>query len=70
MMSESFKIRAIWDSEAEVFYSESDVPGLVIEAATYEEFVEIAHDLLPEFIDQCASGDATADMEETATARS
>ena len=37
-MSQSFYVKAIWDPEAEVWCSESDIPGLVIETATLAEF--------------------------------
>ena len=40
-MQRTFKIKALWDAEAEVFYSESDIIGLHIEAATLEEFEQI-----------------------------
>ena len=33
-----FFIKAIWDDEAQVFYSESDIKGLHIEAETLAEF--------------------------------
>ena len=34
----SYYVRAIWDPEASVWTSQSDVPGLVIEANTLTEF--------------------------------
>ena len=68
-MADSIKIRAIWDPEAEVYYSESGVPGLVVEAATYEEFVDITHDLLPELLGNLEIDEAAAKVEEIATAR-
>lgn len=36
-----FYVRACWDDEAKVFYSESDIIGLHIEADTLDEFEEI-----------------------------
>jgi hypothetical protein len=33
-----FSVKAIWDDEAKVFYSQSDTKGLHIEAQTIEEF--------------------------------
>ena len=33
-----FSVTAIWDDEAKVFYSESDIKGLHIEAETLAEF--------------------------------
>jgi len=51
-MSQSFYVKAIWDPEAEVWCSESDIPGLVIETATLAEFESLARqfasDLLTE----------------------
>ena len=49
-MSQTYSIRAIWDPEAEVYYSETDVPGLVVEAASLADFVAIAEELLPELL--------------------
>ena len=37
-MKKAFHVKAIWDENAKVFYSESDIVGLHIEAATLEEF--------------------------------
>jgi hypothetical protein len=33
-----FTVKAIWDKDAEVYFSESDISGLHIEADTLEEF--------------------------------
>ena len=33
-----------------MFYSQSDIPGLHIEAATFDEFVALVRDLAPEMI--------------------
>ena len=41
MSSRSFSVVAKWDDEAAVFYSESDILGLHVEAATLEEFAAI-----------------------------
>ena len=38
MPQRDFVVTAIWDDEAEVWVSESDISGLHIEAATLEEF--------------------------------
>jgi hypothetical protein len=45
-----FTVTALWDEEAHVFYSESDVPGLSVEASTFDEFVELVQALAPEMI--------------------
>ena len=49
-MVQAFKVSAVWDSEAKVFTSLSDIPGLVIEADTFEEFVSLVEDLAPEVL--------------------
>ncbi len=49
-MTEPYRVRAIWDAEAGVFFAESDIPGLNIEAATLPEFIEVVRDLAPELI--------------------
>ena len=50
MQKRSFFVRARWDAEAKVFYSESDIDGLHIEADTVEEFEPIMLQLAPELI--------------------
>ena len=49
-MAKTFTVTALWDSEAEVFTTESDIPGLVVEAATFEELVDCVRALAPEVI--------------------
>ena len=46
----NFLVKAVWDEEARVFYSDSDIVGLHIEAETLEEFREIMVDIAPELI--------------------
>ena len=46
----SYYVQAIWDAEAEVWYSESDIPGLVIEADTLGEFEQLMMKLAPEML--------------------
>ena len=50
MSKRTFFISAFWDSEAEVFVSESDIVGLHIEAKTIEEFEAVMRDLAVEMI--------------------
>lgn len=50
-MSDRYFIRAIWDPEAKVYYSDSNVPGLVVESESLAEFVSIAEELLPEMLE-------------------
>jgi len=47
---EDYVIHAIWSEEAGVFYAQSKVPGLRVEAATIAEFVEILKDVVPELL--------------------
>ena len=46
----TFHITAVWDDEAGLFYSDSNIIGLHIEAETIEEFRAIVADLAPELI--------------------
>ena len=46
----NFFVKAVWDEEARVFYSDSDIVGLHIEAETIEEFREVLVDVAPELI--------------------
>ena len=43
-----FVVVAHWDDDAKVFYSESNIIGLHIEADTIEEFEEVMQSLAPE----------------------
>ena len=45
-----FSVEALWDEEAKVFYSESDIDGLHIEAKTMKEFEKIMLELAPDLI--------------------
>jgi Domain of unknown function (DUF1902) len=47
----TFKVEAHWDPEAGVFFSQSDIPGLVIESATFEEFVALVEVLAPQMLE-------------------
>jgi Domain of unknown function (DUF1902) len=49
-MKRSYFIRAIWDTEAKTYYSESDIIGLHIEAKTLGEFEEVMNDMALELI--------------------
>ena len=50
MVKRSFTVRALWDDEAKVYYSESDIDGLHIEAETLDEFESVMMDLAPDLI--------------------
>ena len=45
-----FYVRACWDAEAAVFYSETDIPGLTVEAPTLASFQQLILDLAPEML--------------------
>lgn len=47
MAKRMFSVTAHWDEEAKVFYSDSDIIGLHIEAATVEEFEAVMMDVAP-----------------------
>jgi hypothetical protein len=49
-MTTDFHVQADWDPEARVWVSTSNIPGLVVEAATLPEFVEIVEALAPELL--------------------
>jgi hypothetical protein len=56
LSAKTYYVKAIWDEEAEVYYSETNVPGLVVEADTLAEFVEIAQELAPEMLEANVPG--------------
>jgi hypothetical protein len=43
MSKRHFEVRAVWDAEARVYYSDSDIIGLHIEADTLEEFERLVN---------------------------
>jgi hypothetical protein len=49
-MTQVFKVLAIWDPATELYVSESEVPGLVIEVESFEEFVAAVEDLAPDLL--------------------
>ena len=49
-MKHTFRVRAVWDAEAGVFYADSDIEGLHIEATTLDEFESIMLEVAPELI--------------------
>ncbi|MCY3812329.1 MAG: DUF1902 domain-containing protein [Gammaproteobacteria bacterium] len=46
----SYYVKALWDDEAQVFWSESDIKGLHIEAGTLAEFENLVGELAPDLI--------------------
>ena len=49
-MKRTFTVKAVWDEEAKVFFAESDIEGLHIEASSLDEFEEIIIEEAPELI--------------------
>ncbi|MCY3838199.1 MAG: DUF1902 domain-containing protein [Gammaproteobacteria bacterium] len=49
-MKRKYLVTAIWDEEAQIFYSKSDIHGLHIEAETLDEFESLIVDLAPDLI--------------------
>lgn len=49
-MARSFYVKALWDAEAKVWYSETDIPGLVLQAETLEEFEDLIRHFAPDLL--------------------
>ncbi|MCA6247668.1 MAG: DUF1902 domain-containing protein [Phenylobacterium sp.] len=49
-MHQSYYVKASWDPEASVWISETDIPGMVIEADTLAEFEAAMVELAPEML--------------------
>lgn len=49
-MKRTFYVKALWDDEAKVWYSETDIEGLFIETKTLAEFEEIMPELARDMI--------------------
>mgnify|MGYP003576733777 FL=1 len=45
-----YTVTAVWDAEAGVYWSQSDIVGLNVEAATLSEFVDLVETLAPELM--------------------
>ena len=48
--SKVLKVTATWDAEARVFTSQSNIPGLVVEAENFDELVSLVEALAPDVI--------------------
>lgn len=55
-MQKTYHVKAVWDGEAEVFFAETDIPGLHVEAATMADFVQAVEELAPQMIEANDSG--------------
>lgn len=49
-MKQAYYVAALWDPEASVWVSDSNIPGLVIEADTLAEFEQLMVELAPEML--------------------
>jgi hypothetical protein len=64
-MKRTFYVKALWDPEAKVWYSETDIEGLFIETSTLVEFEEIMPELARSMIvANHAIGDGAANSRE------
>lgn len=45
-----YTVTAVWDPEAGVYWSRSDIVGLNVEAATLSAFVDLVETLAPELM--------------------
>jgi hypothetical protein len=69
-MQPSYFVRAVWDPEASVWISQSDIPGLVIEANTLTEFESLIWELAPEMLaanEKISGGRVTVDFSASST---
>jgi hypothetical protein len=69
-MQPSYYVKAVWDPEASVWISESDIPGLVIEANTLTEFESLIWELAPEMLaanENISGARVTVDFSATST---
>ena len=46
----TYFVNATWDTEASVWVSESNIPGLVIEASDLAKFEDLMYELAPEML--------------------
>ena len=49
-MRRMYTVTAVWDDEAQVFYCESDIEGLHVEADTLDEFQRLVAEHAPELV--------------------
>ena len=50
VIMQPFGVEAVWDEEAGVFISESDIIGLHIETETLDEFARLVNEFAPDLI--------------------
>ena len=49
-MQRSFHVQAVWDEQEKVWFSESDITGLHIEAETLKEFYDLVNEFASDLI--------------------
>ena len=49
-MQRSFSVQAIWDEEEQIWFCESDIIGLHVEAASLEEFYDLVNEFASDLI--------------------
>lgn len=49
-MTTHYHVQADWDADARVWISTTNIPGLVVEAESLPEFVELVQALAPELL--------------------
>ncbi len=71
-MPKTYHVKAVWDAEAEVFYAETDIPGLHLEAPTMAELFKAAEELAPMMImaNDSSLGENRAEQQGQPTLRS
>lgn len=52
MSRKTFYVKACWDDDEKIFFSESDIIGLHIEAETLEDFEKVMHSAAVDLIIQ------------------
>jgi hypothetical protein len=50
-MADTFYVKAVWDDEAKVYYADTNVPGLNVEAETLGSFLALVEDLAPQMLE-------------------
>ena len=60
-MPRTYTVKPVWDTEAKVWISESDIDGLHIETETLEEFQDVLSDVGAELVAANHTTDAQAE---------
>ncbi|HEV7228002.1 DUF1902 domain-containing protein [Brevundimonas sp.] len=49
-MTQQFYVKALWDADASVWFSETDIPGLVLQTETLAEFEDLIRHFAPDLL--------------------